>query len=137
MGQVQPEELRAVKGRKSQLAQQHGVRVEVHAARKARDQNHGQAEKGGKDQPNRRVLLDKLRAVEQFDQTDRQHADRRRAQQQPGRLQVLHDKEGQDDAQQDRMADGVRQHRHAAQHQEDARQRTRRRHDDGNQLNFE
>ena len=77
--QVQAQDHDAVKRRKGQLAQQHGVNVQVHTAGKARDQDHGQAEQRGEDQPDGRVLLDEAGAVEQLNQPDGEHAHGRRA----------------------------------------------------------
>ena len=54
--EVQPQKLEPVEGRERQLAEQHGVDVEVDVVRVARDQDHADREERREDEPDRGVL---------------------------------------------------------------------------------
>ena len=84
----------------------------------------------GKDQADRGVLPHQPGPLQRLHQHDGQQPDRRRADDQQRRARLLDHEEAEHDAEQDRVADGVAHHRHAAQHQEDARQRAGDRDDD-------
>jgi hypothetical protein len=119
---IHAEKFDTVERREDQLAEQHGIGVEMHVACEARDENDGNAEDGGKDQTNGGVFAHQLRAVEQLHEDDGDDAHQRRADKQQRRVETLCNEERDDDAKQNRVADGVAHHCHAAQHEEDARQ---------------
>ena len=80
--------------------------------------------------------LTSLRAVQQFDEGDGEHAGERGAENEQRGVDVLDDEEGDDDAQEDGVADGVAHHGHLAQDEEDAGQRAGDGDDDGDELDF-
>jgi hypothetical protein len=105
-----PCHLQPVEGGVSQLAQQHRVHVQVHVAGVARDQDDAQAEQGRKNQPHGGVFLEQACTADDFDQGHRQHAGGCRRDDQPGRAQALGDEEGDGDAREHGVADGVGHH---------------------------
>src|SRR5690606_15123939 len=75
---IQSEQPEAVEGSKGKFSQQNRVGVQVHISSVARDQDDGNAENGGEDQPDSGVLAHQAGTVEQLHQADGNHTHQRR-----------------------------------------------------------
>ena len=113
---------------KTDLAQQHRVDVDVHVAGVEVQEQHPGREQRREHQPDGGVVLDPARARQRLGQEHGEHPGQRRAHDLHRAADLAGQQPDHDDAEDDRMADRVRQHRVAAQDQERPDQRRRRPH---------
>ena len=88
------------------------------------DENDGECKEEREDDADGIIVFDETRLAEQFDKRDGNDAHQRRTKEQPRGAEIMREKEGKHDAEQNSVTDRVRHHREAAQDEKDTERRT-------------